>query len=53
LTAPRKSLPSLVMVSRDLTRVLKERYAAEPSTSAYLEQLQLVSQAADLTDRRG
>jgi hypothetical protein len=52
LTATRKSLPSLVIVSRDLTRVLKERYPAEPSTESYLEQLQLVSQAADLTRQR-
>ncbi len=35
----RKSLPSLLMVSRDLTRVLKERYAKEPTAQYYLEQL--------------
>jgi hypothetical protein len=40
------------MVSRDLTRVLKERYPAEPSTSIYLEQLQTVSQAADIARHR-
>jgi hypothetical protein len=27
-SVPRKSLPSLLMVSRDLTRVLKDRYPA-------------------------
>ena len=52
LTGPRKSLPSLVMVSRDLTRVLKERYPKAPSTGAYLEQLRTVSQAADLSRGR-
>ncbi len=48
LTGERRSLPSLVMVSRDLTRVLRERYPSEASTSTYLEQLHTVSQAADL-----
>lgn len=48
LTSSRKSLPSIVMVSRDLTRVLKERFPAEPSTGVYLDQLQMVSQAANL-----
>jgi hypothetical protein len=38
LTGPRKSLPTLAMVSRDLTRVLKERYQAEYATETYLEQ---------------
>jgi hypothetical protein len=52
LVSSRKSLPSLVMASRELTRVLKDRYPAEPSTNAYLEQLQAVNHAADLT-RRG
>ncbi len=52
LSAPRKSLPSLVMVSRDLTRVLKDRYPKEPATGAYLEQLQLVSHATDLIRHR-
>jgi hypothetical protein len=52
LTGKRKSLPSLVMVSRDLTRVLRERYPAAPATSAYLDRLQMVSQAADLARHR-
>jgi hypothetical protein len=52
LIGPRQSLPSLVMVSRDLTRVLKERYPANPSTAMYLDQLQAVSQAADLARHR-
>jgi hypothetical protein len=52
LVSSRKSLPSLVIVSRELTRVLKDRYPAEPSTSAYLEQLQAASQPADLGRRR-
>ena len=32
-----KSLPSLLMVSRDLTRVLNDQYPSEPATQAYLE----------------
>jgi tetratricopeptide (TPR) repeat protein len=43
LTAPRKSLPSLLMVSRDLTRVLNDQYAREPETQAYLDQLHTLS----------
>jgi hypothetical protein len=39
LNGQRKSLPSLVMVSRDLTRVLRERYPAEPTAESYLEHL--------------
>ena len=35
LTGPRKSIPSLAMVSRDLTRVLKERYPREQATATY------------------
>ena len=39
LSAPRKSLPSLLMVSRDLTRVLNDQYPNEPEAQAYLDQL--------------
>jgi hypothetical protein len=39
LSAPRKSLPSLLMVSRDLTKVLNDQYPNEPETQAYLDQL--------------
>ena len=38
LTESRRSLPSLAMVSRDLARVLKERYPAEQATENYLDQ---------------
>ena len=44
LSSERKSLPSLIMVSRDLTRVLNERYPQEQATTAYLEELSAVSQ---------
>ena len=37
LQTQRKSLPSLLMVTRDLTRVLKSRYATESATQEYLE----------------
>jgi hypothetical protein len=39
LNAPRKSLPSLLIVSRDLTKVLSDQYPKEPETQAYLDQL--------------
>ena len=44
LNGRRKSLPSLLMVSRDLTRVLRERYPSERATQAYLRELQAISQ---------
>ncbi len=47
LSAPRKSLPSLLMVSRDLTRVLNEQYPEEPGTRAYLDQLHALSALTD------
>jgi hypothetical protein len=43
LNAPRKSLPSLLMVSRDLTRILNEEYPSEPATQAYLDQIRPLS----------
>jgi hypothetical protein len=46
-----KSLPSLAMVSRDLTHVLRERYPMEPGTKSFLDQLQAVSHATDLRHR--
>ena len=52
LTGPRKSIPSLAMVSRELTRILKERYPKEQATATYLDQLQTVVGAADLGRRR-
>ena len=45
LNGRRKSLPSLLMVSRDLTRVLRERYPSERATQTYLRELQAISQA--------
>jgi hypothetical protein len=39
LEGNRKSLPSLLMVSRDLTKVLKDRYPGETQTRDYLDQL--------------
>ena len=48
LTAPRrKSWPSLLMVSRDLTRVLNDQYPSEPETRAYLDQLHALSSLTD------
>jgi hypothetical protein len=39
LAGQRKSVPSLMLVARKLTRVLKDRYATEPATSQYLERV--------------
>ena len=39
LVGDRKSLPSLLMVSRDLVKVLNERYSGETQTRDYLDQL--------------
>ena len=39
LEGNRKSLPSLLMVSRDLSKVLKDRYPDETQTRDYLDQL--------------
>src|SRR3984885_11445645 len=47
LSNDRKSLPSLIMVSRDLTRVLKDRYPNEQATADYLEELSGVSRLAE------
>jgi hypothetical protein len=38
LPRDRKSLPSLLMVSRDLTKVLHDRYSSEVQTQDYLDQ---------------
>jgi len=48
LTSARKSLPSLIMVSRDLTRVLNERYPQQQATADYLAELGAVSQMSEL-----
>jgi transcriptional regulator with XRE-family HTH domain len=48
LAGERKSVPSLVMVSRDLTKVLRDRYPDEPLTKTYLDELTAFSHAAEL-----
>ena len=47
LSGPRKSLPSLLMVSRDLTKVLNDQYPKEPETQAYLDQLHALNSLTD------
>jgi hypothetical protein len=42
LSNPRKSLPSLLMASRDLTRVLTDLYPAEASTRQYVDHLHVL-----------
>lgn len=39
------------MVSRDLTRVLKQRYPEEPAAKSFLDQLHAISHAAELGHR--
>ena len=45
LEGDRKSMPSLLMCSRELAVLLNERYPNEPATRAYLEQLRGLSAA--------
>jgi tetratricopeptide (TPR) repeat protein len=52
LQGQRKSLPSLMMVSRDLTKVLKERYPDESSTKGYLGKLHAITRSGKLTRNR-
>jgi tetratricopeptide (TPR) repeat protein len=47
LNGRRKSLPSLLMVSRDLTRMLKERHPDDPVAKSYIDQLHALSSAPD------
>jgi tetratricopeptide (TPR) repeat protein len=44
LSADRQSIPSLLMVSRDLATVLGHRYANESSSIAYLDRLKTLTQ---------
>jgi hypothetical protein len=46
LNGDRKSLPSLLMASRDLTKVLKDRYSSATQTQDYLEHLSTLSEAS-------
>lgn len=43
ISTDRKSVPSLLMVSRDLTAVLTDRYAGEPEADEYRLQLQALA----------
>ena len=43
LGGKRKSMPSLRMVSRDLAMTLKNRYATEPATKSFLEELRALT----------
>jgi hypothetical protein len=53
LNGQRHSLPSLIMVGRDLTRVLRDRYSGDPTAKAYLDQLETISAAPELRRHRG
>ncbi|MEV0397557.1 helix-turn-helix domain-containing protein [Polymorphospora rubra] len=43
LSGERKSLPSLLMCSRELTDLLSKRYPNEPEVAGYLEEIQTLS----------
>lgn len=43
LAGDRKSLPSLLMVSRELASIVHDRYSSEPDGAAYLEHLNTLS----------
>jgi tetratricopeptide (TPR) repeat protein len=45
LDGARQSLPSLLMVSRELADVLEERFPGEPGTEAYLDELKALRAA--------
>jgi hypothetical protein len=45
LNGERKSLPSLLMVSRELAAIVSKKYTDEPSGIAYLDHLTSLSQA--------
>jgi tetratricopeptide (TPR) repeat protein len=47
LNGRRKSLPSLLMASRDLTHILREHYPSERATQTYLRELHAISQSHD------
>ena len=49
LNGQRKSLPSLLMVSRDLTRVLHDRYPNEANARRYLDQLTALAEVSKLS----
>lgn len=51
LSGGRKSLPSLVMVSRDLTKIVKDRYSNYPVAKSYLDHLQALIQTSNLRKR--
>ncbi len=46
LVGDRKSLPSLLMISRDLVKVLSERYPGETQTHGYLDQLATLARSS-------
>jgi hypothetical protein len=46
LHSQRKLLPSILMVSRDLSRVLNDLYPAKPDTREHLDQLRVLGSPA-------
>lgn len=45
LSGERRSLPSLLMASRDLAKALNDHYSGEPETQRYLDQLRILAEA--------
>ncbi|MHB1431770.1 MAG: hypothetical protein ACYCVZ_06620 [Streptosporangiaceae bacterium] len=52
LSGPRRSLPSLIMASRDLTMILRDQHRDQPVTRPYFDQLRELAPAADLRGYR-
>ena len=50
-SGPRQSLPTLAMVSRDLARILKERYPGEQAAESYLSHVRTVVGTSNLPRR--
>jgi hypothetical protein len=51
LSSPRQSLPTLAMVSRDLARILKDRYPGGKATESYLDHVRTVVGTSNLPRR--
>jgi hypothetical protein len=47
IAGDRKSIPSLVMVSRDLRDLIQSRYATQPDAAAYLDESRTLASCQD------
>jgi hypothetical protein len=51
LSGPRQSLPTFAMVSRDLARILKDRYPREQAAESYLDHVNTVVGTSNFPQR--